>query len=159
MSGPSDSAADILAIDGTAVAIGDVALLLTGRSGSGKSDLALRLIDGGARLIADDRVEIVIIGDRLCCRAPGAMPPELRGRIEARGIGILPVPFVEGAIPLQWAVELVPPEAVERLPAAENRSFLGHAVPVLRLAAFEASTVTKLRLAATCGPGLIMGRE
>jgi len=61
-------------------------------------------------------------------------------------------------------VELVPAAPgltvkVERLPAAETRSFLGHAVPVLRLSAFEASTPAKLRLAAACGPGLIMGRE
>jgi serine kinase of HPr protein (carbohydrate metabolism regulator) len=151
--------ADFLAIDGTAIAIGDSALLLTGPSGSGKSDLALRLIDGGAKLIADDRVELVVEGNRLCCRAPRAMPPELSGRIEARGVGILPAPVASGAVPLQWFVELVPPDRVERLPAAETRSFLGHVVPVLRLSAFEASTPAKLRLAAACGPGLIMGRE
>jgi serine kinase of HPr protein (carbohydrate metabolism regulator) len=153
----SDS--EILAIDGTAIAIGNAALLLTGPSGSGKSDLALRMIDGGARLIADDRVELVIEADRLCCRAPGAMPPGLLGRIEVRGIGIVPAPRTTGATPLQWLVELVQAGEVERMPAAESRSFLGHAVPVLRLAAFEASTAVKLRLAAACGPGLIMGRE
>jgi HPr kinase/phosphorylase len=154
MSGP-----DHLAIDGTAIAIGDAAILLTGPSSSGKSDLALRLIDGGARLIADDRVELVVEVGRLCCRAPHDMPAELAGRIEARGVGILPVPSVEGAIPLQWLVELVAYSTIERLPAAETRDFLGHAVPVLHMAAFEASTVAKLRLAAACGPGLIMGRE
>jgi HPr kinase/phosphorylase len=152
------SGSDFLAIDGTAIAIGDVALLLIGPSGSGKSDLALRLIDSGAWLIADDRVELTIEGARLCCRAPRTMPPELAGRIEARGVGILPVPHATGPVPLEWLVELVAANRVERLPEAENRSFLGHAVPVLRLAAFEASTAAKLRLAAACGPGLIMGR-
>ncbi|GAB2179620.1 HPr kinase/phosphorylase [Dongia sp. agr-C8] len=158
MSG-SANATGILAIDGTAIAVGNAALLLTGPSGSGKSDLALRMIDGGARLISDDRVELVVDGDRLCCRAPGNIPPSLLGRIEARGIGIVPAPRTTGATPLQWLVELVPAAQVERLPAAESRTFLGHAVPVLRLNAFEASTAVKLRLAAACGPGLIMGRE
>jgi HPr kinase/phosphorylase len=153
------SSSDSLAIDGTAIAIGNTALLLTGPSGSGKSDLALRMIDGGARLIADDQVELVIEADRLCCRAPAAMPANLLGRIEVRGIGIVPAPRASGATPLQWVVELVPAGEVERMPAAESRAFLGHAVPLLRLAAFEASTAVKLRLAAACGPGLIMGRE
>jgi len=153
------SGSDSLAIHGTAIAIGNAALLLTGPSGSGKSDLALRMIDGGARLVSDDRVELVIEGDRLCCRAPADAPPGLLGRIEARGLGIVPAPRTTGATPLQWLVELVPPGEVERLPAAESRTFLGHAVPVLRLNAFEASTAVKLRLAAACGPGLIMGRE
>jgi HPr kinase/phosphorylase len=156
--------ADILAIAGTAVAIGDTAVLLTGPSGSGKSDLALRLIDGGAQLIADDRVELLVEAGRLCCQAPHDMPPALLGFIEARGVGILPASHIAGPLPLQWLVELVPPGLdppgqVERLPAAETRDFLGHGVPVLRLSAFEASTASKLRLAAACGPGLIMGRE
>jgi serine kinase of HPr protein (carbohydrate metabolism regulator) len=87
------------------------------------------------------------------------MPPALQGFIEARGVGILPVPTAYGAVPLHWLVALVPAETVERLPAAETRDLLGHAVPALRLSAFEASTVAKLRLAVACGPGLIMGRE
>jgi HPr kinase/phosphorylase len=153
------SGSESLAIGGTAIAIGNAALLLTGPSGSGKSDLALRMIDGGARLVADDRVELVIEADRLCCRAPGGMPSRLLGRIEVRGIGIVPAPRTVGATPLQWLVELVTAGEVERMPAAETRTLLGHAVPVLRLAAFEASTAVKLRLAAACGPGLIMGRE
>jgi len=158
----SDSAAgesESLDLDGTAVALGDVALLLTGKSGSGKSDLALRLIDAGARLIADDRVALIRSGAGLRCGPPRNMPPALRGRIEARGFGIIPVPFTDAPVPLRWCVELVPGRAVERLPAAESRSFLDHAVPVLRLSAFEASTAAKLRLAAAAGPGLIMGRE
>jgi HPr kinase/phosphorylase len=153
------SGSEILAIHGTAIAIGNAALLLTGPSGSGKSDLALRLIDGGARLISDDRVELMVEGDRLCCRAPDDAPPGLLGRIEARGIGIVPAPRTTGTTPLQWLVELVPAGEVERLPAGESRTFLGHSVPVLRLNAFETSTAVKLRLAAACGPGLIMGRE
>jgi serine kinase of HPr protein (carbohydrate metabolism regulator) len=148
-----------LVTDGTAVALGSSALLLTGKSGSGKSDLALRLIDAGARLIADDRVELTVRDDRLHCRAPHDMPASLKGRIEARGVGIIPVPVAEGLVPLQWCVELVPGRPIERMPAAESRRFLGIDVPMLLLDPFEASAVAKLRLAAACGPGLIIGRE
>jgi serine kinase of HPr protein (carbohydrate metabolism regulator) len=91
-----------LAMDGTAVALDGAALLLTGPSGSGKSDLALRLIDAGAKLIADDRVELVLIDGRVHGRAPSDMPPNLRGRIEARGVGILPVPAADRPVPLEW---------------------------------------------------------
>jgi serine kinase of HPr protein (carbohydrate metabolism regulator) len=145
-------------VDGTAVALNGGALLLTGRSGSGKSDLALRLIDAGAQLIADDRVELVAQEARLLCRAPSDMPPALIGRIEARGVGIIPVPVARDAVPLHWYIELVS-GAVERLPAAESRRFLGIDVPLLRLDPFQASAAAKLRLAAAAGPGLIMGRE
>jgi serine kinase of HPr protein (carbohydrate metabolism regulator) len=150
-------------LHGTAVAIGTHAVLLIGPSGSGKSDLALRLIDGGARLVADDRVELVRVADEVFCRAPGAIPEQLKGRIEVRGVGILPVPTVRGDIPLRWCVELVrrggSPDTVERLPRAESKALLGLDIPLLRLFAFEASTPAKLRLAVACGPGLIMGRE
>jgi HPr kinase/phosphorylase len=147
-----------LAMDGTAVALDGAALLLTGKSASGKSDLALRLIDAGAKLIADDRVELVLVAGVLHCRAPSDMPPNLRGRIEARGVGILPVPVADEPVPLKWCVELVR-GPVERLPAAESRRLLGLDIPLLRLDPFESSAVAKLRLAAACGPGLIMGRE
>lgn len=150
---------DTLAFDATAVALENGAVLLTGKSGSGKSDLALRLIDAGARLIADDRVELIVTDGRLHCRAPRDMPPELKGRIEARGVGIIPVAAVDGPVPVLWLVELVPANEIERLPQAVSHRLLGQEVPVLRLAPFEASAVTKLRLAAACGPGLIMGRE
>ena len=155
----TDTQPETLALHATAVAIDGVALLLTGPSGSGKSDLALRLIDGGARLIADDQVELLAVNGRLCCRFPLLAPSALKGRIEVRGLGIMQVPLAEGPAPVQWLVELVPGDEVERLPTAENRDLLGCAVPVLRLAPFESSAPAKLRLAAARGPGLEMGRE
>jgi serine kinase of HPr protein (carbohydrate metabolism regulator) len=150
-------------LHGTAVAIGEQAVLLIGPSGCGKSDLALRLIDGGARLIADDRVELTRVEHQIRCQAPQSIPAALKGRIEVRGVGIMPVAAVEGAVPLGWYVELIrlgaSPDTVERLPAAEHKTLLGHDIPLLRLSAFEASTPAKLRLAVASGAGLIMGRE
>src|SRR5580658_2542678 len=78
---------DTLLVHATAVAIGGRAVLLRGPSGSGKSDLALRLIDAGARLVADDRSELWRAGDAILVRSPAT----IAGLIEARGVGILTV--------------------------------------------------------------------
>lgn len=136
-------------VHATAVAVERRGVLLLGPSGSGKSDLALRLIDGGGRLIADDQVVLTRVQDRLIATAP----PTLAGRIEARGIGIL---TLDGAqlwrrMPLALAVELTSPERIERLPEPATRDFLGIALPSIRLAPFEASAPAKLRLALACG--------
>jgi RNase adaptor protein for sRNA GlmZ degradation len=78
---------------GTCVAIGRTSVLLRGPSGSGKSDLALRLIDGGARLVADDQVSVTSAGGWAIAESP----PALRGLLEVRGIGILAVPWCPSA--------------------------------------------------------------
>jgi HPr kinase/phosphorylase len=141
----------MMRVHGTSVALGSGGLLLRGPSGSGKSDLALRLIDAGARLVADDQTELRRLGDALTMTAPAS----LAGRIEVRGIGILRVPSVARA-PLRLVVDLVAPERVERMPEPEFCELLGRAVPLLRLAPFEASTPAKLRLAlAACAAGAL----
>ena len=132
-------------VHATAIAIERSGMLLLGPSGSGKSDLALRLIDAGARLIADDQVILTRVGERLIANAP----PTLAGRIEARGIGIL---TLDGGrlwrkMPIALAVELVAPDRLERLPEDATRDFLGIALKLIRLAPFESSAVAKLRLA------------
>ena len=63
-------------------------VMLTGASGAGKSDLALRLIQAGFRLVADDYAHVWASGGRLYATAP----PTIAGQIEARGLGMLPVP-------------------------------------------------------------------
>lgn len=127
---------------GTSVAIDGRAVLLRGPSGAGKSDVALRLIDAGAGLVADDRTELVREGDRLVARAPEA----LRNRLEVRGIGIVTIPAVSRA-PLVLVIDLVPPEQVSRLPDPGRWTHAGVSVPLIVLAAFEASTPAKIRLA------------
>jgi HPr kinase/phosphorylase len=129
-----------LLVHGTAVAIEGEALLLRGVPGAGKSDLALRLIDGGAQLVADDQTELSRRGDRVWARAPAA----LAGLLEIRGIGILRLEAIAEA-PLALVVDLVPPALVERMPQAAVETMLGCAVRRLALAPFEASAAAKLR--------------
>ena len=130
-------------IHGTCVAVDGAGVLLCGPSGNGKSDLALRLIDGGALLVADDLTRLVRERGGLLAVAP----ERLAGRMEVRGLGIVALPHVRRA-PLTLIVDLVAPEAIERLPEALTRSHLGLAVPLIRLDPFEASAPAKVRLAA-----------
>jgi serine kinase of HPr protein (carbohydrate metabolism regulator) len=107
--------------------------MLTGPSGSGKSDLALRLIDAGWRLVADDYSLVWASGGRLYAMAPAA----IEGRIEARGLGIVRArtrPIAQIA-----AVIACTSEPIERLPEPETRVFHGVAVPLFRLNPFHAS--------------------
>jgi len=127
---------------GTCVAIDGEGVLLRGRSGSGKSDLALRLIDAGARLVADDQTELTRRGDDIMARSPAS----IAGRIEIRGVGILPCPSIAAA-PLRLVIDLVPAGDVERLPEARTCLYHDRAIPLLGLAPFEASTPAKIRLA------------
>ena len=148
---------DRLLLHATAVAIEGRAILLRGASGSGKSDLALRLIDAGARLVADDQSELLRRGDRVVVRAPAT----IAGLLEVRGIGIFRLDALAEA-PLALLVDLVPAEAIERLPARHSETILGVPLPSIALAPFAASAPAKLRLAlrAFTDPGLpaIMGK-
>jgi HPr kinase/phosphorylase len=126
----------------TCVQIGVTGVLLLGPSGSGKSDLALRLIDAGALLVADDQVEVERRDERLLGRAAEA----LAGLIEVRGVGILRMPHcAESRIDL--AVELAPVERLARLPEALGYSLLGIELPRLRLDPRAPSAAAKVRLA------------
>jgi serine kinase of HPr protein (carbohydrate metabolism regulator) len=113
-------------------------VLLFGSSGSGKSDLALRALQHGWRLISDDYSIVWRSGDGLWTRAPES----IAGRIEARGLGVVP----ETAICFAQAVLAVKCErgAIERLPDAEVVNVDDIAVPCIRLKPFEASALAKL---------------
>jgi serine kinase of HPr protein (carbohydrate metabolism regulator) len=136
--------AEPLLVHATTVAIGDRAIMLRGPSGSGKSDLALRLIDAGARLVADDQSLLWREGDAVLARAP----EPIAGLIEARGIGILRVESLPAAR-LALIADLVAPQHVERLPEPSNETIFGLAIPLVAIAPFEASAPVKLRLALT----------
>ena len=143
-------------VTGTAVAIDGQAVLLTGASGSGKSDLALRLIDDGAALIADDVTELYRDGEHLLARFPRQAPIDLRGRLEVRGLGIMPVRHVEMPLPLILIAELVSLTAVSRLPVPAVAKYDGFSVALVQLAPFELSAAAKLRLAVAAAAGHIM---
>jgi serine kinase of HPr protein (carbohydrate metabolism regulator) len=128
--------ASCVAIDGRAV-------LIEGRSGSGKSDLALRLIDRGARLVSDDYTVVVRERDRLLAQPPAT----IAGRIEVRGLGIVEMPHAE-RVAVALVVRLA--DQIERMPAEDaTRTIAGIAVPSIALAGHEASAPIKVGLALT----------
>ena len=129
-------------VHATAVAIDGRALLLRGPSGAGKSDLALRLIDAGARLVADDQSELYRDAETVRVRAPAT----IAGLIEVRGLGIMRLDPLESA-PLVLIADLLPPEGLERLPQRRTEAILGIAIPVIAVAPFEASAPAKLHVA------------
>jgi serine kinase of HPr protein (carbohydrate metabolism regulator) len=115
--------------------------LIEGPSGVGKSDLALRALDAGFRLVADDRVVAFAAGGK-----PWGKPPApLAGLIEVRGLGVVDVaalPFCEIAL----VIRCVPaPERVERLPEPRFTSIAGVSVPVFDLWPREPAAPLKIR--------------
>jgi len=115
-------------------------VLIEGASGAGKSDLTLRALDAGFRLVADDRTLLWISDGRLFGRAPEV----LSGLLEVRGVGVTahnPLPFAEVALAVDCD------RAIERMPEPAEITRLGLAIPSLAIAPLEASAVAKLHLA------------
>ena len=125
----------------TTVALDGRAVILAGRSGSGKSDLALRLLDRGFVLVSDDQTMVRKANGRLLASAP----PTIRRKLEVRGIGIVEVAQADD-VPVCLYVELA--SEVDRLP--ENgleRLVLGIAVPLVSFDALTASAPAKVAIA------------
>lgn len=132
-------------VHGTCVAIesrgGWHGVLLRGPSGAGKSDLALRLIDRGARLVADDQTELRAASGGLRARPPAA----IAGRMEVRGVGLVSLEHMAD-VPVGLVCDLSAPSQVPRLPVADSVRLDGIAVPRLLVAPFESSAAAKVRL-------------
>ena len=123
------------------VAIGGRAILIAGPSGSGKSDLALRLLDRGFTLVSDDRTIVSKEGDALIASAPDP----IRGKLEIRGIGIVGLE-TEGNVPIAMVVELTSDMA--RMPDdSRERLILGTSVPLVNVDAMTASAAAKIVVA------------
>lgn len=129
-------------LHGTCIALSGVGVILCGPPGSGKSDLALRLIDAGAVLVADDHVLLRRRGDQVTARAPET----IAGMIEVRGLGVMRLGQA-GETAVELVVDLVAGERIERLPDPARRRFLDVELPLINVAPFEASAAAKLRLA------------
>lgn len=129
-------------IHATSVVIGGRALLLAGRSGSGKSDLALRLIDRGALLVSDDYTMLENRDGILFAAAP----PQIAGKIEIRGVGLDDLACARAA---PVALMLTLDQQVDRMPAYEMTMIRleGVEIPTLPLAPFEASAPLKAEAA------------
>ena len=119
------SGADPLILHATAVAAHGTALLLIGGSGSGKSSLALEMMARGATLIADDRVILTQVSGEILC----SCPEPLRGKIEARGVGILYASH-DTDVPLRLVIDMDNIETA-RLPEARTVQYFSQSLPLL----------------------------
>ncbi len=113
------------ALHGTAVSRNGQAVLVLGASGAGKSQLALQLMALGADLVSDDAVAADSAPNGVMLRCPAS----IKGMIEARGVGLLTVRFVETA-KLAFVVDL-DKTAVARLPESKMATYLGCDVPLI----------------------------
>lgn len=119
-----------LVLHASTVSVAERAVLIRGASGTGKSSLALQLIALGAGLIADDRTILHQAEDHVLASAPET----IRGKIEARGVGILALP----PAPPARVCLIVDMDRIEteRLPPLRVERVLGHSLPMLRKSSF-----------------------
>ena len=128
-------------VHATTVARDGRAVLISGPSGSGKSDLALRLMDRGFTLVSDDQTIVRRDGDRLLA----SPPTTIAGKLEVRGIGIVEIAYI-GDVPVALLVELT--GDIQRLPDdSRMRPILGLDVPIVEIDAMAASAAAKVALA------------
>ena len=128
-------------VHASTVALDGRAVLITGLSGSGKSDLALRLLERGFSLVSDDQTMVKRDGNRLVASAP----PTIAGKLEVRGIGIVDMDHVE-QVPVALLVELT--GEIQRMPDdSRERPILGVRLPLISIDAMTASAPSKVALA------------
>ncbi len=110
----------------TGIAIGGRAVLIEGPSGSGKSSLALALIDRGAVLVGDDGVALTMHGGQLWA----APPRTTAGLMEIRNLGLVTLPCTQAPVALILRLDPTAPRFIEE---AEQAKRLGLALPLIAL--------------------------
>ncbi len=128
------------------MSIGQTGVLIRGAPGAGKSDLALRLIDRGAILVSDDYCDVAVENGRLVLSAPKT----IAGRMEVRGLGIVPVTH-QSCVRLGLIVELARGETIERLPEKTTEELQGIKVRWMSVDPTHASADAKVRIAVATG--------
>lgn len=131
--------ADSILFHGTAVLVRGTGVLFRAPSGGGKSDLALRVIESGGRLIGDDYLWLRAENGSLYAMAPAT----IKGRIEVRGIGIVAVPTTPVAR-IHAIVDLVDDAQIERMPEVSRASVAGLEIPHYRIDPFKTAAVAKV---------------
>lgn len=111
-------------------------VLIDGAPGSGKSSLALALIDRGAVLIGDDGVSLDDRGGRLWA----APPPNTAGLIELRNVGLVELPTASASLALVVRLDAAAPRFIETI---DRANIAGHELPVVAL--YPDSPVLPLR--------------
>ncbi len=127
-------------VHSSSIVLDDNGVLIMGDSGSGKSDLALRLIDNGATLISDD----VTICKKKINEIYLFCPIATKGLLEVREVGIITVPFVE-KIKLKMVVKLTN-ENLNRIPKKKFYKILGLKIPLLMMDGRNSSAVVKIKV-------------
>lgn len=145
---------DAVTIHASCVALGDAGILIEGLSGSGKSDLVLRLLDEPGyglgnlelrgRLVSDDQTMIERRGTALFATSP----KPLTGLLEIRGQGIVKVDHL-AEVKLALAVKLSPVADIERMPEPAFRHIAGIALREIRIDPDMASAPARIRAALT----------
>ncbi len=131
-------------VHASCVAMGPKGVLIRGASGSGKSNLALQLIETGARLVSDDQTCVQLVKGTLCA----SPPPNLAGLLEIRGLGIVKFPHKKSVV-IKLVVDLKPASEINRLadPSDLQTEILGFKLHRIAIAIGNTATPTILRYA------------